>query len=167
MSRLLQQILGGPHASDHLLEGARPEVFSGIENCYAVLIDSNEAGSLSTLERTAVALQVAALHKNAPLTTWFAEVLEEQGVSPDTVRICMSATAATSNQLGARLSAFLQYAEQQAVQPAAVHRLTVVEAAEQFTPQEIVCLSELVAFVAYLARVIAGLQLVREMEGHP
>ena len=165
MSRLLQQILGGQHSSDRILEAARPEVFSEIENCYAVLIDTDDAESLSAVERTAIALRVAALHENAALISWFAEVLTELDESADIASLCISGMTVTSSQLGGRLSSFVNYATQQALEPAAVHRLRVLDVADQFTPQEIVCLSELVAFTAYLVRVVAGLQLLRGLEG--
>lgn len=165
MSRLLQQILGGEHSSDQILETARPEVFSEIENCYAALIDTADAESLSVLERTAIALRVAALHENEALMSWFAEVLTELDGSDDIVRLCMNGMTVTSSQLGGRLSSFVNYATQQALEPAVVHRLRVLDVADHFTAQEIVCLSELVAFTAYLVRIVAGLQLLRGLEG--
>jgi uncharacterized protein YciW len=165
MSRLLHQILGGQNSSDQILEAARPEVFSEIENCYAALIDVDDAESLSSVERTAIALRVAALHENEALISWFAEVLSELDGRADIVSWCIGGKTVTSSQLGARLANLVNYATQQTLEPAAVRRLRVLDVAEQFTAQEIVCLSELVAFTAYLVRIVAGLQLLRGLEG--
>lgn len=165
MSRLLQQILGGQHSSDQILEAARPEVFSEIENCYAALIDIDDAESLSTVERTAMALRVAALHENAALICWFSDVLADLDCDAAIVSWCAGGGTVTNSQMGGRLSKLLNYATQQALEPAAVHRLRVLDVAEQFTAQEIVCVSELVAFTAYLVRIVAGLQLLRGLEG--
>lgn len=165
MTQLMQQILGASHPCDRVLEAARPEVFAEIESCYSVLIDSIDEGSLSATERVAIALRVAALHENAALTSWFTDVLLDLDPTEETSDLAASGLTVTSRQAGARLATLINYATQQTLEPAAIHRLRVLDVADQFTPQEIVCLSELVAFVAYLVRVITGMQLLRGLEG--
>lgn len=166
MTRLLQQILGATHPSDRTLETERPEVFAGIENCYNALIDTNEdAASLSSVERVAVALRVAALHGNAALTSWFTEVLNDLDPTEETANLAAGCRTVTSREAGTRLAALINYATQQALEPAAISRLRVMDVADQFSPQEVVFLSELVAYVAYLVRIVSGMQLLRGLEG--
>jgi alkylhydroperoxidase domain protein len=127
------------------LRAQRPESAKHAQGSYDALFDPVEPNGLTAEERLAVAVRVAALHgADAASGHYHARVAEmpEREASP-------------------RLAALLRHADLLATRPVAarVDDLQALADAGLSTP-EIVTLSQVIAFVSFQVRVIAGLRLL-------
>ena len=139
--------LAGVEADSPLatLRAQRPESVQHAQGSYAALFDPAESVGLAPGERFAVARHVAQLHAAEAAEQHYAARLAAVGEpSPSP-----------------RLSALLAHAELLSQRPAAARPadLQALADAGLFT-REIVTLSQIIAFVAFQVRVIAGLRLL-------
>jgi CMD domain protein len=156
IDRLLGLSAGNPLLA---LRGQRPAVRQHSQGSFEALLEPADAAGLSRLEREAVALRVAALHACAPLVALHRERLAALGAKAEAI----DAAAAGANAPGhdARLAAMLRHADLLGLKPIAARPLHMQKLANAgLTPAAIVTLSQLIGFVAYQVRVLAGLALL-------
>lgn len=136
----------------------RPEAVKAIAASRQALLDPPDDGGLTRLERTAVALRVATLDGNEALKTYYREAFLASGAPFDAAAV---ATGSTTPSLPARLAAMLRHAEMLVLEPVAAKPAHVAALAEAgLTPRQIVTLSQLIAFVTFESRLLAGLSLL-------
>jgi CMD domain protein len=141
------------------LRARRPEARARTQSSYAVLFNPPDPGGLSPPERFAVALRVAELHEASDLAAHYrARLAEEAGGEALAAAIDSGSPSAGVTP---RAAATLRHAELVTLNPSAATAV-VLEAleAEGLTAAEIVTLSQIIAFVAYQARVAASLTLI-------
>lgn len=137
----------------------RPAVRQHSQASFDALLAPADATALSRAERELVALRVATLHACAPLVALHRERLAALGIAPS----IMDAAAAGpgSEELDARTAAMLVHADMLTLEPIAARPAHLEAlAAAGLSAAAIVTLSQLIAFVAYQVRVVAGLALL-------
>ena len=159
---VIDAVLGISEGSPlHQLRARRPEARTRTQSSYAVLFNPPDPGGLSPPERFAVALRVAELHDASSLAAHYrARLAEEAGGGALAAAIDYDAA---SNGVTARAAAMLRHAELVTTNPSAASfvDLEALEA-QGLTAEEIVTLSQIIAFVAYQVRVAASLALIAE-----
>jgi CMD domain protein len=160
MSDIIDQLAGiAPGSRLDALRAERPEVKRRTQSSYDALFRPFALNGLTQTDRYAVALRVADLNVNAPLIAHYKACLEaeEDDVAvPDAIEGVGPAAALSSRQEAMLRHAELLTLEPKAARPADLKRLV----AEGLTEAEIVTLSQVIAFVNYQVRVLAGLALL-------
>jgi uncharacterized protein YciW len=125
------------------LRARREDYVRYSQGSYDVLIRPDEPGGFSLAERAAAALRIAEINQDTALAAHYRGLLPVD--LPQTPRL----TAILAHvELVARTP--------RAARPAHLHALAQVG----FSTREIVVLSQLIAFVSYQTRVLAGLRLL-------
>jgi len=139
------------------LRRQRPDYVKYTQSSHDVLLSPDDPGGLSLVERAAAALRVAVVHDDAALAAHYRARLDAVGGAEVQPLIESLAEAVPAS----RLSAILHHADLAARAPGRA-RPTHLEAlrAAGLTPRDVVALSQLIAFVSYQARVLAGLRLL-------
>jgi CMD domain protein len=124
------------------------------QGSHDVLIAPREPGGVSLVERAAAALRVASIECDAGLTAHYRERLREIGAD---------VAAIEAAQVAPRLAAILRHVALVTTAPgsAAQANLDALRDAG-LTPRDIVALAQIVAFVSYQVRVVAGLRALAE-----
>jgi alkylhydroperoxidase domain protein/CMD domain protein len=146
------------------LRAQRPEATGYAQDSYDALFNPTQAGGLSPTERLATALRVAHLHAAPAAAAHYGRRLVEAGASAAIV------AAAAPDQLDpalpTRLRAVLRHADLLATQPRWArpdHLQALADAGLSAT--EIVTLSQVIAFVSFQVRLLAGLALLGNRSG--
>jgi CMD domain protein len=144
-----------------VLRSRRPEARARTQTSYAVLFNPPDPGGLSPPERFAVALRVAELHDASTLAAHYRARLDDEAGGEALAAAIDSRSA--RDGVTSRAQAMLRHAELVTLNPSAATAV-VLEAleAEGLTAAEIVTLSQIIAFVAYQARVVVSLALIAE-----
>ena len=120
------------------------------QGAYRALLEPDDPGPLSLAERAGIALQVAATHADAELAAHYEAVLRGRG----------------GTLKGARWQAMREHVEMMTCAPREAGPADIAELrAAGLGESEIVTLAQLVAFVSYQARVVAGLRLLGDTVG--
>ena len=125
-----------------VLRRQRPDFVRYTQGSHDVLMAPMDPGGVSLVERAAVALHVASIERDASLVAHYQARLEELG-----------------GERPVRLEAILEHVTLVArspgsATPAGLERLAGIG----LSPQDIVVVTQIVAFVSYQARVVAGLR---------
>ena len=142
------------------LRQERPAVRKHTQGSFDALLEPLDASSFSRAERESVALLVATLHACEPLIALHRERLAALGITP----AAMDAAAAGPESPGqdARLVAMLRHADMLSLAPIEAHPDHLQALANAgLSAAAIVTLSQLIGFVAYQVRVVAGLALLK------
>ncbi|MDB5818041.1 MAG: hypothetical protein JWQ11_1681 [Rhizobacter sp.] len=114
---------------------------------FHALLGELQSPGLTSLERFTVAERVASLHRSEALAAHYMQSMHLRGTAEPT----------------ARLQAMLRHAELLSTDPAQAGPEQLAALAEAgLGPAEIVTLSQLIGFVSYQARVVAGLSLLQK-----
>ena len=142
-----------------MLRAERPDVQRAAQASFEEIFETGNFDQLSQVEREASALKTAALHADAGLRVFYRSRLKALGVD-DALIAAVEGTAETV-ELPARLAAVLEHVELVTTSPRRSKRenLRKLEAAG-LSHAAIVTLSQLVSFLAFQIRVIAGLKLL-------
>ncbi len=145
MPDLIEDLLGlAPDSAIGALRRRRPEALRHAEGAYRELLLPADPGGLSLAERAALARHVAVREGDAALAAHFAGLAPAPGPSP-------------------RLDALLAYAEKVAMQPEATAKADIDGlAALGLTARDIVAATQLIAFVPYQIRLLAGLRALMQ-----
>jgi uncharacterized protein YciW len=129
----------------------RPDFVRYSQGSYNVLIVPQNPGGLSLTERATAAWRIATLNDDAGLTAHY------HALVPTATMVILSEGTA----LPPRLATILAHVERVATAPgtAAPEHLRALEAVG-LSARDIVALSQLIAFVSYQVRVLAGMRLL-------
>lgn len=129
------------------LRAKRPDVKRHAQASYLALLEPADPAGLGLDERALLALHVAKAEKDEPLAAFYAQRVKAVGADP---------AASTP-----RLKALYAHADFLIHDPisAAPEKLEPIRAAG-FTPAQVVTLSQLIAFVTFQTRALAGLRLL-------
>ena len=157
---LVEDILGiAPGSPLAELRRRRPEALRHAEGAYRELLMPEDAGNVSHTDRAALALRVALREGDAALAARFRALLEKAGAE----EAIMLAEDLSDGVMEGRLPALLRYADMVAAKPATVSQETIdALSAMGLTPRDIVAVTQLVSFVPYQVRLIAGLRAMQE-----
>lgn len=143
------------------LRNQRSEIADAIQGSYNALLVADDSTSVSRVERGLIALRVAVLEESAPLIEHYRGYLAEAGAPAESV------SAVESNTLGGglspRLKAILKHADLLTKEPIAATPAHLAELqAQGLSAADIVTISQLIAFLSFQVRAIAGLKLLAE-----
>jgi CMD domain protein len=129
-----------------------------------VLLAPADPAGVSLIERAAVALCVASVEQDVALMAQYRSRLQQLGADAATLAIAERDTAA--KDLPPRLAAILDHVRLVATAPgtATQARLDALRAAG-LAPRDIVVIVQIVAFVSYQVRVVAGLRALAQEIG--
>jgi CMD domain protein len=130
------------------------------QGSYDVLIVPADPAGVSLVERTAVALRVATIEHDAALAVHYTQRLREAGADAATVE------AAASGNASSRLGAILRHATCITSAPGSADK-AMLDALRRvgLAPRDIVTIAQIVAFVSYQVRVVAGLRALAQDVG--
>lgn len=143
------------------LRAQRPEVRARTQSSYAALFDA-APGGLGSLERFAAALRVATVNQSLSLAAHYRARLSTE---PGGLALTHAIDTGTGGAaITSRLAAILRHVELLTSRPSEASRADLTTlAAQGLSEADIVTLSQIVAFVAYQVRVVAGLALITEI----
>lgn len=157
---LAESLLGiAPDAPLAALRAERASIRQHSEGAYRELVLPAEPGGVSLAERAALALRVALIERHEGLAAHYRALLEPHGDA---------ALLASAQQFPApagadRTALLLRYADMVAVQPECCGQEDIdTLAAQGLSPQDIVAVTQLIAFVPYQTRLLAGLRALQE-----
>jgi CMD domain protein len=143
------------------LRAQRGEIARYIQGSYKALLEPAEGSDVSRIERGLIALRVAFLTGSTPLIEHYRAYLAGLGASTDLVAEIESTTP--DEPLSPRMLAVLQQVDRLTNAP---HEATPAHLAELqaqgFSTPDIVTISQLIAFLSFQVRTLAGLQLLAE-----
>lgn len=149
-----------PDTPLNALRHQRPAVRQHTQGSFDALLEPADASALSRTEREAVALRVATLHGCEPLITLHRERLVALAATPAAIDAAAAGPDAPGQD--ARQVALLRHADMLSLAPIDArpdHLKALADAG--LSPAAIVTLSQLIGFVAYQVRVVAGLALLQ------
>lgn len=159
---LIDQLTGlAPGSATHALRHQRDKVVAATQGSYDALFDPALPG-LSLPERLLVALYAARLTPSPKLAAHYRARLEQAGADAGQVRIAAEGEPA---ELGdARLRAMLAFTRKLIDKPVEGDRaaLQTLPAAGLSTP-DVVTLAQLIAFVSYQVRLVAGIDALKSL----
>jgi alkylhydroperoxidase domain protein/CMD domain protein len=168
MTDVLNELAGiGPASPVLALRQQRPEATTHAEGSYRALLQPVDPGGVGSIERAAVALRVAAWHDDGRLVAHYRRLLLAAGEGGEDLAGAIVAGPAGGEPgdldrlAGPRLRAELDHADLLATHPvdARPDHLAALTAAG-LAVRDIVTVSQLIAFVSFQARVLAGLLLL-------
>jgi CMD domain protein len=157
------------------LRRRRGSVVDHAQATLLALVDPDDAGNLSLIERAALAFRVAVVNEEQELTAWYRHRLVQVGAPAaliDAVRERPLATGqpvagagAADHPVPGRLAVMLDHVDRVTVEPGEVgpEHIATLEAVGLGEP-EIVTVSQIAAFVSYQARVTTGLREIAALQ---
>lgn len=151
---LIEDILGiAPDSPLGALRRRRPEALRHAQGAYRELLMPEDPGSVPHAHRAALALRVALREGDAPLADRYRALLAEE---PEALMLAEDLSGAP---IEGQLAALLRYADTVAARPEAVTQGTLDDlSAMGLTARDIVAVTQLVSFVPYQVRLLAGLR---------
>jgi CMD domain protein len=147
-----------PSSPLSMLRMQRPEAVKAITASRAALFQPEDFGGISAAERAAIALRVATLDGDAALAGYYCGLLETATGALD-ARLVEAGSSMPG--LPARLGAMLEHAEllvREPIEARPAHLEALAKAG--LSPRDIVVLSQLISFVTFESRLLAGLRLL-------
>ena len=152
---LIESLLGiGPGSAIALLRAGRDAIRTHTEGAYRELATPAEPGGVSLVERAALAWRVAAMEKSGALASHYRGLLAGLATAAE-LRI---AGAGPGEGDAGRFAVLLRYGDLVAAHPGRVTQAEIDElSAQGLSPQDIVAVTQLVSFVPFQVRLLAGL----------
>jgi uncharacterized protein YciW len=138
----------------HDLRRERPDVVTQLQRAHDLLfLDLDEAATLSLTERSSAALRVATAVGSSPLAAHYRALLDNPEL----------ADAVLGGETGdSRLDAIVAHARRSTVEPKTVTQADLLGLQDYgLTVKDVVTLSQLIAFVNFQLRVVAGLDAMK------
>jgi CMD domain protein len=155
---LVEDILGiAPGSPLALLRRRRPEALRHSQGAYRELLRPADPGGVSHAERAALALRVALREGEPALAARYRALLQRAGARTEMEAAeDLSADGAAASE---RLAALLRFADLVALRPGACGQAEIDRLlALGLSPRDIVAVTQLVSFVPYQVRLLAGLR---------
>ncbi|HEU5097419.1 MAG TPA: CMD domain protein [Roseiflexaceae bacterium] len=160
-SDIIHELAGiDPGSPLHQLRSQRPDVARYAQGSYLALLEPEDPAGVSRVERESIALRVALLSSNAALAGHHRARLRQLGAT-ETLAAIEQFPAGPA--LPDRLAAILRHIDLLTLDPAGASR-QAIEAlrANGLGARDIVTISQLIAFLSFQVRVLAGLRLFAE-----
>ena len=157
----IDAILGedGPRVAE--LRRRKPELADQLQAYYRAVFEpgADSAAALPLADRGVVAVRVASHTGSRAVADWYAGLAASAGADAATITRARDVSQPWAEST--RLAAAIRHADMLTIRPASSRR-DDVEAlkAAGFTPAGIMALSQVVAFVSYQLRLIAGLRAI-------
>lgn len=151
-----------PESALNELRQKRANLAQFTQDSYEALLEPNDFAGVSGIERDLVALRSALLAPSGMLAEHYRTRLQKQGVSNDLI----SAVEQFPNggALSKRETLLLQFTDLLSLQPRDATPDNLAPLTEGgFSTRDIVTVAQLIAFVSYQARVLAGLRALKEV----
>ncbi len=143
------------------LRRQRPEFVRHTQGSHDVLITPVDPAGVSLIERAAAALRVAAIERDAALIVHYRRRLREIGADAVTIAAAEQGTETTATP--PRLDAILRHVTLIASVPGSATRVRLDALRDAgLAPRDIVTIAQIVAFVSYQIRVVAGIRILAE-----
>jgi uncharacterized peroxidase-related enzyme len=161
---LIDALAGALGADVIELRGQRPDVARFTQGSYGALLVPTDPAGVSLVERGLIALRVAALSGSEPLVAHYRTHLASLGAPEQTVDTV--AVGSPENTLGRRTASILHHVDRVIHQPGAATQshLFALKDAGLSTPG-IVTIAQLIAFLSYQVRVLAGVLAIHNVAG--
>jgi CMD domain protein len=158
---VLDRVLGEDAQRLHALRSERTDARTFAQKSYDALLAPAAPGGLSPIARHLVALRVATLNGQEELAGHYRAALGELGLDPEQIEA--GDGLIEDARLPEGLRALLVHADLLTLSPGAAGRehIAALEA-KGFTAAEIVTASQLIAFVNFQARLLAGVAALSE-----
>jgi CMD domain protein len=159
---LIEDILGiAPDSALGQLRRRRPEALRHAQGAYRELLMPADPGHVSHAERAALALRVALREGEAALAARFRALLAQAGAAAEIA--AAEALSGPADAAGPRLAALLGYADLVGLRPGDCTQADIDGlSALGLDPRDIVAVTQLIAFVPYQIRLIAGLRAMQQ-----
>lgn len=163
MTDLAETLLGiAPGSPLAALRLQRAAIRQHAEGAWRELVLPDTPGGLRPEERAALALRVALIEGCAPLAAHYRAILAGCGSPAE----CAAAEAFPAGVGGDRFTLLLHYADLVAAEPERCSQEDIDElTAYGLSAQDIVAATQLIAFVPYQTRLLAGLRALQEETG--
>jgi alkylhydroperoxidase domain protein/CMD domain protein len=145
------------------LRSQRPEAMQNAQASYEALFDPAEPGPLTSVERLATALRVATIHVATEAAAHYRQRLGDAGAAPEIVAAAegQKPDGQTDFAVPRRLQMILRHADLLGTHPVDATPDDLQALADAgLSTTEIVSLSQVIAFVSFQVRVLAGLRLL-------
>lgn len=143
------------------LRAQRPEVARYAQRCALALLEPDDPGGLSRLQRELIGLRVAILTRLPPLVDWHRTRLTRLGSNHQVQAAIEDSPKGPAPEPA--LAALLQFVDRLTHDPnAATPDDLVALKAVGFSPGSIVTMAQLIGFLAFQVRLLSGLRLLGE-----
>jgi uncharacterized protein YciW len=143
-----------PDSSVAVLRRQRDAFLRHTQGSHDVLIAPANPAGVSLAERAAAALRVASIERDRALITHYRARLHEIGAD---------VAAIEAQNVPARLAAILRHVSLVATAPGSATQADLEALRDAgFAPRDIVTIAQIVAFVSYQVRVVAGLRALAQ-----
>ncbi|MGI8857650.1 MAG: CMD domain protein [Thermomicrobiales bacterium] len=162
MRDIINELAGiAPDSPVGKLRAQRPEVVRAAQGSYRALLEPDDPAGVSRREREMIALRVALLTPSPALAAWHRDRLRDLGATDaDLAAIAQFPDGAG---LSPRETAILRYTDRLTREPntARPEHIADIKAAG-LSPRDIVTIAQLIAYMSFAVRLLAGLRLLAE-----
>jgi CMD domain protein len=145
----------------HQLRAQRPEIARYAQGSYLALLEPEDPAGVSRFERESIALRVALLSSAPTLAEHHRARLQRLGADKGIIGAIEH--FADESALSARQAAILRHTDLLTTDPGGASRKAIDELrAQGLSARDIVTISQLIAFLSFQIRVLAGLRLFAE-----
>jgi len=157
---LLDQLAGiAPDSAAAEVRSRRTDVARHTQGSYDVLLTPEDTAGVTPLERALIALRVAIVTPSPALKAHYQQLAESHGVSA--AQLAAVANFPAAGELTPRQNALLRHTDLLINEPSAASPADIAALkAQNFTARDIVIIAQLIAFLSYQVRVLAGLRLL-------
>lgn len=156
-------ILGEAGPRVRALRRQKPELAEQLQDYYRAVFepDAESAAALPLADRGAIAVRVASHTGSTAVADWYADLAASAGVDGETLARARDVAQPWTEETA--LAAAIRHADMLTTRPASAQRgdIAALKAAG-FSPAGIMSLAQVVAFVSYQLRLIAGLRALGE-----
>ncbi|MBX3001963.1 MAG: CMD domain protein [Caldilineaceae bacterium] len=150
-----------PHSQLGQLRSQRLDVLQYAQGSYLALLEPEDLGNVSRIERDLIALRVATLTSITSLAAWHR--LRLQGAGVDDAVIAAAAEDPDSDLLSIRQQVILAHVDLLTKAPATATQDRIAAlSAVGLQPRDIVVISQLIAYLSFQVRTLVGLRILAE-----
>jgi CMD domain protein len=143
------------------LRAQRPEVVRAAQASYRTLLEPDDPAGVSRREREMIALRVAVLTPSPTVAAWHRDRL--RGLGATDADLAAIEQFPDGTRLSPRETAILRYTDRLTREPGTARPEHIADVkAAGLSPRDIVTIAQLIAYMSFAVRLIAGLRLLAE-----